>query len=120
VTAEQRQHFREKLVTAREQLNRQVVGAQAGSQEALEPMEAGDDRRMRSDLADSSLRLGTVSTEQMHEIDDALLRMEVGEYGICEECGNAIEIERLELVPAARLCVDDARDADRSRKPPTL
>ena len=39
------------------------------------------------------------------EVADALRRFESGTYGKCERCGNEIPIERLEAIPAARLCV---------------
>ncbi len=35
----------------------------------------------------------------------ALAKIEDGTYGTCENCGNEIPYERLEAVPAARLCV---------------
>jgi DnaK suppressor protein len=38
------------------------------------------------------------------EIEHALVRMQDGTYGICEECGEKIEEERLEANPAARTC----------------
>jgi DnaK suppressor protein len=41
-------------------------------------------------------------------IDDALSRAEHGGYGICERCGRPIPVERLEVRPAARRCVDCA------------
>lgn len=38
------------------------------------------------------------------EVTDALSRIEAGTYGICEECGEEIEADRLEADPAARTC----------------
>ncbi len=40
----------------------------------------------------------------LKEIEDALMRIEQGRYGICELCGNPIEKERLEIVPYTRYC----------------
>ena len=45
----------------------------------------------------------------LREIDAALQRIEDGTYGVCERCGKPIEEERLEAIPWARLCLDDAR-----------
>lgn len=45
----------------------------------------------------------------LREIDAALQRIEDGTYGVCEGCGKQIEEERLEAIPWARLCLDDAR-----------
>lgn len=46
---------------------------------------------------------GTLSFRKK-EIEAALDRMQDGTYGICEECGEKIEEERLEANPAARTC----------------
>lgn len=35
----------------------------------------------------------------------ALLRLDAGTYGVCEECGGPISIAKLETTPRARWCV---------------
>jgi YteA family regulatory protein len=45
---------------------------------------------------------------QLAEIEQALKRMDQGNYGICEACGKPIPYERLSAVPTARYCVNDA------------
>lgn len=42
------------------------------------------------------------------EIDDALHRVDVGEYGICRHCGELISAERLAARPTASDCVSCA------------
>jgi len=45
--------------------------------------------------------------EQMLEaIDEALSRIDRGTYGRCEDCGNDIPDDRLELLPFASRCVE--------------
>ncbi|MGK7652593.1 TraR/DksA family transcriptional regulator [Roseovarius sp. B08] len=39
----------------------------------------------------------------------ALVRIDEGEYGYCEDCGEEIATGRLKLDPAATRCVDCAR-----------
>ena len=39
------------------------------------------------------------------KIQDALKRMDDGEYGICEECGEDISLARLKARPVTTLCV---------------
>jgi DnaK suppressor protein len=39
-------------------------------------------------------------------IDEALIRLKEGLYGICAECGAEISERRLEAVPFAKLCVN--------------
>jgi DnaK suppressor protein len=41
-------------------------------------------------------------------IDDALLRIKNGTYGICIECEEELQQKRLEAVPWARYCVSCA------------
>ncbi|MBI4259178.1 MAG: TraR/DksA C4-type zinc finger protein [Actinobacteria bacterium] len=41
----------------------------------------------------------------LREVEHALARMEAGRYGTCERRGEPIPLERLEALPAARLCI---------------
>ena len=47
--------------------------------------------------------------EHITEIQEALERVETGEYGICQSCGAKIDPERLEIVPCATECAACAR-----------
>ena len=39
------------------------------------------------------------------ELLAALARIETGTYGICENCGREIDADRLDALPAVRLCL---------------
>jgi DnaK suppressor protein len=43
--------------------------------------------------------------ETLRDIDVALVKLDDGRYGLCEECGQPIGAARLEAMPAARLCI---------------
>ncbi len=60
-----------------------------------------------TDTYDREFSLGLASNERelLYELDDALKRIEEGQFGICEECKLAIAKNRLKAVPYARLCV---------------
>jgi DnaK suppressor protein len=45
----------------------------------------------------------------LREIEAALKRIEDGTFGVCTACGRPIEPERLEYLPSATQCADDAR-----------
>jgi DnaK suppressor protein len=47
---------------------------------------------------------GTLN-DKLHEIDEALIKLEDGTYGRCQECGGEIGEARLEAMPAAVLCI---------------
>lgn len=38
--------------------------------------------------------------------NEALERLEAGTYGICQNCGQQISLERLEALPYATLCIN--------------
>jgi DnaK suppressor protein len=48
-------------------------------------------------------------TSDLARIDQALKRVEQDEYGWCGECGEPIAIGRLEIDPAAALCIGCAK-----------
>ena len=52
-------------------------------------------------------------TAQLEDVDHALHRLELGDYGTCEACGKPIPPERLQEFPAARFCVEDQAAAER-------
>lgn len=43
------------------------------------------------------------------KVEIALRKIEAGTYGICERCGEAIPMARLDALPYSTLCVDCAR-----------
>lgn len=56
------------------------------------------------------------SKTRLVEIDAALIRVEAGTYGVCENCGAEIAEARLEALPAARLCIACASSSGSSRR----
>ncbi len=47
--------------------------------------------------------------QRIHELQEALRKMDEGDYGLCEGCGEWIAYVRLEQRPEATLCGDCAR-----------
>jgi len=43
--------------------------------------------------------------ETLEEIDAAIVKLDGGAYGVCEECGSPISDARLDAMPMARLCI---------------
>jgi len=61
------------------------------------------------------LLLGDREREKLRNIDEALLKIEEGEYGICEECEEDIPLGRLKVVPFARYCVKCKSDIEKQQ-----
>ena len=102
----EREKFRDMLLQIRKDITREI---QQDIQEGREG-EAGDGRDsydIASDERDReiNLLLGDRDRKKLQQVDDALSRLESGEYGECEECGGEIAPGRLEAMPFTRLCV---------------
>ncbi len=86
---------------------------------------AEEDRAQLSHDEFVSLRLNRLDYVQLKLIEEALDRIEAGDYGICMSCEEPISAKRLQALPWAKYCVtcqqslanlqDDARV---SGKPP--
>lgn len=59
------------------------------------------------------LLLGDREREKLHSIDEALLRIDDEEYGICEECEEEIPVGRLKAMPFTRHCVKCKSDLEK-------
>jgi DnaK suppressor protein len=53
--------------------------------------------------------------EKIREIEAALMRIEDGTFGICEETGDEIEERRLEVQPWTRVSLEAARELEANR-----
>ena len=47
-------------------------------------------------------------TKRIIQTRKALTRVKIGKYGICEDCGELIDTDRLMIYPEATLCAKDA------------
>ena len=65
------------------------------------------DRRTKLKSAQSQSVLDLDVSRLLSEVDAALLRFDNGTYGLCEECHDPIEPERLVADPLVRLCLGD-------------
>jgi RNA polymerase-binding protein DksA len=68
-----------------------------------------------SNTYDRELDSTLEESEEAHlgRVDAALKRIEAGTYGICDNCGRPINVERLEAMPWVTLCIDCKRLAER-------
>jgi DnaK suppressor protein len=66
---------------------------------------AEDDQAQLSHDEFVSLRLNSLDYVQLRMIEEALDRLESGDYGVCLCCENAIPPKRLAALPWARYCV---------------
>jgi RNA polymerase-binding protein DksA len=96
-----------KDLTALEQEALRAAGEAAGnlSNVPLHPADLG------TETHEEEVSVGLLENEAqlLIEVNDALDRIERGTFGRCEECGKEITRRRLEVIPYARYCIEDAQ-----------
>jgi DnaK suppressor protein len=101
--AERLEHFRKILLGQLRQQTELVRNDQAA---ALDMDDDGVKDSVDLSVMDLNkeiaLRLGERSSQLIADIDQALLRMKEGSYGICARCSQPINERRLEALPTAR------------------
>jgi RNA polymerase-binding transcription factor len=63
-------------------------------------------------VQDVDLALMQMKSETLKKIDQALMRLEEGTYGVCQECEKEIPPPRLRALPFAALCRDCQEEAE--------
>ena len=68
-----------------------------------------------TDSFDRDFALSRISSEQdaVYEIDEAMMRIRRGSYGLCELTGKPIEHERLEAIPWTRFCAEAEKELEK-------
>ena len=63
------------------------------------------DNSMVEQERELNLLLQDREKQHLEAIEEALQRIETGEYGFCDECGDQIDQKRLMVIPLAQLCI---------------
>jgi DnaK suppressor protein len=96
-------HFKKLLL---EQLREHAPHIREDQAAALELSDNGvndpADRSVIDVNQEIALKLGERESQLVADIDQALLRIKEGSYGICARCGKVIDERRLEALPTAR------------------
>jgi DnaK suppressor protein len=117
----ERKHLEERLLQERERQNRALerldedsrIGTEddgALTQYSQHPADEGTDTIEQ----ETALLLHSQSSVRLAQIDEALRRLykEPEAYGRCDVCGAAIELERLDVVPWARFCLEHQAEVE--------
>lgn len=54
---------------------------------------------------EKGLALETSVQHMLSQVEEALVRIREGTYGVCQRCGNQIDYARLKVLPYATLCI---------------
>jgi DnaK suppressor protein len=107
---------KEKLLEARERIMNSFRNLREDSKE-VSPEGLTEEGDVAQNHLDQKLTFSLRERDfkTLREIELALLRLEEGTYGICEESGEPIEKARLEKQPWARLCLHYAEMEEREK-----
>lgn len=117
------EHFKNLLLNDLRRHARQVSDEQANAIDM-----AGDGAKESADLSihdvisELILKLGERESQMIADIDQALLRIREGSYGLCARCNKQIDQRRLEALPTARYdsACQSAIESERGVARPTL
>lgn len=106
MSPKQVEYFRLKLLNWRQELIEESRETISNLRE--EVRDVGDEAERATRETENSLELRTRDRYRklIKKIDQALNRIDEGEYGFCEETGEDIGLARLEARPIATLCLD--------------
>jgi DnaK suppressor protein len=71
------------------------------------------DNSMVEQERELNLLLQDREKQHLEAIEEALQRIETGEYGFCDECGDQIDQKRLMVIPLAQLCITCQQNEER-------
>lgn len=75
-------------------------------EETLEPQADIADGAAQAYTNELMTSLGEQGWQRLKQVDEALEKIERGEYGICSTCNEPIPEARLDVMPFAKFCVE--------------
>jgi len=113
LTSEQLEHFKNKLVEKKQYLESQLQIFAKKNENIKNDYETvfeqiGDGAEENADEVTTyadNLAIEHELEDNLTEIEDALGRIADGTYGICSDCKEPMNIDRLEALPEAILCI---------------
>ncbi|NPA66351.1 MAG: RNA polymerase-binding protein DksA [Epsilonproteobacteria bacterium] len=111
------EYFKEMLLSRKDQITKNLSSVQEEISN-LQKQELNDEGDYAAANNDSMIEDALVQKQQkeLTEIENALKKIENGEYGICEMCEDPIGFQRLKVKPHAVYCIDCREIVEKSNK----
>ena len=109
------EEIKQKLQEEKKQILMELQTQRAFNQDDFRK-DVGDevDSSVNEQARELSLLMRDRNRERLEAIEEAIQRMQTGDYGFCEECGDPIPKRRLIDMPLARMCVNCQQDQERA------
>jgi len=103
---------RKSLLAKRTELAQRLGVTQAT--ERQEVAEGQNDNAQLWEVSDIRDDLDSQAATELDQVNQALARLDAGEYGLCAHCEEPIAEARLKALPYATLCIQCAEEAEHS------
>lgn len=106
LSKERLENFRKELITRRanlvnglHQTNAEMIDDEASYADSIDQASVDSDKTL-------ALQIKNRDAAILSQIDLALRRIDIGNFGECEQCGEEIALARMKANPATTLCID--------------
>jgi len=114
---ELRERLRQRHAEIREQIRAELLETDEQNYSELAGKVHDEAEESVADLlVDVSLKRIDLQVAEIRDIEEALQRIPEGSYGICEECGEAISFQRLQVRPSAHRCIECQQRFERTQE----
>src|SRR3954463_8379197 len=106
----------QRLVARRDALRKALDGDLDCLREVASLSGVGDTVDAAVDTANDEInsQLAEIESRELEQIEHALKRIEMGQYGRCEFCGGKIAEARINALPYTNSCIDCQRENERN------
>ena len=94
-----------KLIERRREIFNRLKNLDEGWDELSRPDIEPEEEAQKLEISELYKKLDLQEKQEIDEIDQAMNRMDAGNYGVCERCGKEISPDRLRVMPATPYCV---------------
>ena len=111
------EYFKGILKDRKAQILKNLSGVEEEMTE-LQTQELSDEGDFASANSDTLVESAIITQQQkeLSEIENALRKIDNGEYGVCEMCEDPIGFQRLKVKPHAIYCIDCREIVEKSNK----
>jgi len=103
---EQLEQFRSQLLDKRDEILAEAGKTLSDMTDQTTNIPDPNDRATVESGRSFELRIRDRERKLLSKIEEAIGRLDEGEYGVCEGCGEEIGIKRLEARPVTTYCID--------------
>ena len=106
------EEIRSNLIEMLEELDERLTRITDDVKHAEEPLSKDFEEKATQTENDEVLDfLGNAARTEIEMVKQAIARIDKGEYGLCQVCGNPISKERLKAIPYSSMCIKCASQA---------